>query len=227
MDKLKFWARHVLIDLRSTSVAKDTITLNDLIDPYGFAPPLKKASCVISAPTAMLSLYQKPKSNRRPPLPSHWQLLQSTRKYKKNEQNHSICYVSCSINKALWITSYQLTARSYIGWFMRLKEEPLCCYVRNLLRILKAWNEVLISTFFKCNTVSSQMVKRKWRTVLNLRIYTNEKKRLKKDPVRRKELKRLNVWIRTNKYILRRSFKLSRERNSVTELCLKISCKLC
>ena len=95
--------------------AKDTITLNDLIDPYGFAPPLKKPSCVISAPTAMLSLYQKPKSNRRPPLPSHWQLLQSTRKYKKNEQNHSICYVSCSINKALWITSYQLTARSYIG----------------------------------------------------------------------------------------------------------------
>lgn len=83
MGKLKFWARHVLIDLRSTSVAKDTITLNDSIDPYGFAPPRKKASCVISAPTAMVSLYQKPQSNRRSPLPAHWQLLQNTRKYKK------------------------------------------------------------------------------------------------------------------------------------------------
>ena len=191
MDKLKFWARHVLIDLRSTSVAKDTITLNDLIDPCGFAPPLKKASCVISAPTAMVSLYQKPQSNRRPPLPSP-----PTGNYSKilgnikNEQNLSICYVSCSINKALWITPYRRTARSYIGWFMRLKEEPLCRYVRDLLRILKAWNEVLISTFFKCNSVSSHMIKRKWRTVLNLRIYTNEKKRLKKDPVRREELKR-------------------------------------
>ena len=74
---------------------------------------------------------------------------------------------------------------------MRQKKEPLCCYVRYLLRILKAWNEVLISTFFKSvQQCQFRYDKEKMTDSLEPVDINKTEKLLKKDPRRREELKR-------------------------------------